>query len=85
MVNDLKLLEKGLEMHLKGGILRVFGTLAITTADNLGSHEIGGFKLGFALDCTDIVVHKSDYGHEFTALSDQNCEHVFVLKGFVLN
>ena len=48
VVNDLKLLEKGVEMHLKGGILRVFGTLAITTADNLGSHEIGGFKLGFA-------------------------------------
>lgn len=48
ILNELKLLEAGIEFYLKGENKLVFGTLSAFPADNLASHAVGGFKLGFA-------------------------------------
>ncbi len=48
IVDELKKLEQGVEIVIKGESRTIFGTLAILTADNLASHAVGGFKLGFS-------------------------------------
>ncbi len=48
IVDELKKLEQGVEIVNKGESRTFFGTLAILTADNLASHAVGGFKLGFS-------------------------------------
>ena len=48
VVDDLKLLERGVEMTIAGNRTTVRGTLTAVVADNLASHQIGGFKAGFA-------------------------------------
>lgn len=48
IIEELKLLEDGVDMNIKGRVVKIFGTLALLTADNLASHEVGGFKKGFA-------------------------------------
>ena len=48
IIEDIKKLEEELEMDLQGKFVKVFGTLTVVVADNLASHEIGGFKTGFA-------------------------------------
>ncbi len=49
LVDDKKKkLEKGVLMSLKGEPTVVRGTLAAIIADNLASHQIGGFKIGFS-------------------------------------
>nr|CAH0100559.1 unnamed protein product [Daphnia galeata] len=48
IVDDLKKLEEGVPVTIKGKRVLVRGTLSAVIADNLGSHQIGGFKIGFA-------------------------------------
>jgi hypothetical protein len=48
IVDDLKKLEEGVLMTIRGKQVTVRGTLAAVIADNLGSHQIGGFKIGFS-------------------------------------
>lgn len=48
IVDDLKKLEAGVIMTIKGKQVTVRGTLSAVIADNLGSHQIGGFKIGFS-------------------------------------
>jgi hypothetical protein len=48
IVDELKSLEQGVEIILHGKLEVLYGTLALFTADNLASHEVGGFKKGFA-------------------------------------
>ena len=45
---ELKQLENGVEIILHGQLKNIHGTLALLTADNLASHEVGGFKKGFS-------------------------------------
>ncbi len=86
IVEDLKLLEKGVEMELPTGTETIFGTLVITTADNLGAHQIGGFKAGFATGfrkcrhclATDLEIQTLFSDGEFVARTkeehDRQCE-----------
>ena len=48
LVNDFKKLEKGIEMSIGGKPSVIRGTLSAVIADNLVSHQIGGFKVGFS-------------------------------------
>ncbi len=48
IVEEIKLLEEGVDMMIHGTTTKIFGTLAILTADNLASHAVGGFKAGFS-------------------------------------
>lgn len=48
LVDDLKKLEQGVSMITAGENRIVRGTLSAVIADNLASHQIGGFKIGFA-------------------------------------
>ena len=48
IVEEIKLLEDGVDMMIHGTMIKVYGTLAVLTADNLASHAVGGFKAGFA-------------------------------------
>ena len=48
LVNDLKKLEKGIEMSIGGKPSVIRGTLSAVIADNLASHQIGGFKVRFS-------------------------------------
>lgn len=47
LVDDIKKLELGVNMSVGGKSTIVRGTLAAIVADNLASHQIGGFKVGF--------------------------------------
>ena len=48
IVDDLKSLEEGVKMTVAGREVTIRGTLTAVVADNLASHQIGGFKAGFA-------------------------------------
>ena len=48
IVEELKQLEAGQLFNIHGKLVKVFGTLTAVVADNLASHEVGGFKTGFA-------------------------------------
>lgn len=48
LVDDLTKLEEGVLMHISGIDRIVRGTLSAVIADNLGSHQIGCFKIGFS-------------------------------------
>jgi hypothetical protein len=48
LVDDLTKLEEGVLMHISGIDRIVQGTLSAVIADNLGSHQIGCFKIGFS-------------------------------------
>lgn len=48
IIGEIKQLEQGIDIQIKGSVKKVFGTLAILTADNLASHAVGGFKIGFS-------------------------------------
>ena len=48
LINDLKKLEEGVLMNILGIDRTVRGTLSAVIADNLGSHQIGCFKVGFS-------------------------------------
>lgn len=48
IVNDLLKLENGVILNIGGSYKLIHGTLTVVCADNLASHQIGGFKCGFA-------------------------------------
>lgn len=48
IANDLKLLEDGVDMVIKGRTVKIYGTFAALTADNLASYAIGGFMQCFS-------------------------------------
>ena len=49
LIADISLLEnEGIEVNVDGRNLRLFGSLATLSADNLASHEIGGFRTCFS-------------------------------------
>ena len=48
IVEDLKILELGVNIELNKIILPVYGTLVAIIADNLASNQLGGFKCGFS-------------------------------------
>lgn len=45
---DMKKLECGYDMMLRGKNVKVFGSLVAVSADNLASHQIGGFNANFS-------------------------------------
>lgn len=47
VVDDIKLLEQGFPFVINGRTEFIRGTITAVCADNLASHEIGGFKKGF--------------------------------------
>jgi len=47
IVDDLKKLELGVEFIINQKKETFFGTLTAVVADNLASHQVGGFKCGF--------------------------------------
>lgn len=47
-VDEIKKLERGVLLKIGNQSKMVFGTVTIFTADNLASHVVGGFKIGFA-------------------------------------
>ena len=49
IVDELKQLEDGVDFIIGGVSRKIYGTLAIFTADNLGAYLAAGFKLGFAI------------------------------------
>jgi hypothetical protein len=48
IVDELKKLEDGVKMNIQGKPEVVRGTLTAIIADNLASHQVGGFRLGFS-------------------------------------
>lgn len=48
IVEDLKKLESGVDIEVNQTKLPVYGTLVAIIADNLASHQLGGFKCGFS-------------------------------------
>ena len=48
IIDDIKKLELGFEMLINGESKVTYGTVTAIVADNLASHQIGGFKSGFA-------------------------------------
>ena len=48
IVNDLKLLEVGIQFKVEDEYEINYGTLTALVDDNLASHQVGGFKSGFA-------------------------------------
>jgi hypothetical protein len=48
IIEELKRLEEGVEIQVKGTKTTIFGTLIAVVAENLASHQIGGFKSGFS-------------------------------------
>ncbi len=48
IIDELKQLEDGVKIIIKKEARIIFGTVTILTADNLASHAIGGFKMGFS-------------------------------------
>lgn len=48
VLEDVKKLEGGCQFNIKGVTQIMFGTIAAFPADNLASHMVGGFKLGFS-------------------------------------
>lgn len=48
IIDEIKLLEDGVDMVIHEETIKVYGTLAVLTADNLASHAVGGFKAGFS-------------------------------------
>jgi hypothetical protein len=75
IVDELKKLEQGIVIVIKRVPHTIFGTLAILTADNLASHAVGGFKIGFSKGfrkcryClgTDFEIQNYFTDHEFIA------------------
>lgn len=73
IVDDLKLLEDGVELMIKGQPLKIFGTLTAFVADNAASHLFGGFLLGFSSGfrkcrscmATDIDIQTKTFDCEF--------------------
>ena len=47
-MNDLKLLEVGIQFKVEDEYEINYGTLTALVDDNLASHQVGGFKSGFA-------------------------------------
>lgn len=45
VIDEIKQLEQGIDINIRGNLQKVFGTLTILTADNLASHSVGGFKI----------------------------------------
>ena len=48
IIDDIRKLEAGVDLIINGVRITVYGTLTAIVADNLASHEIGGFKKGFS-------------------------------------
>lgn len=48
IIDELKKLEEGVEFVIHNKPTKLYGTVSILTADNLASHAVGGFKMGFA-------------------------------------
>ena len=48
IVEDFKMLEEGVDLLIDGKVKKIFGTVTAVVADNLASHQIGGFKAGFS-------------------------------------
>ena len=48
VVDEIKQLERGVLLKIGNQSKMVFGSVTIFTADNLASHQVGGFKIGFA-------------------------------------
>ena len=76
IIEIIKKLEEGVEMDLQGKFVKVFGTLAVVVADNLASHEIGGFKTGFARGfrkCRFCLATAEDINSKY-------CQESFILR-----
>ena len=76
IIEIIKKLEEGVEMDLQGKFVKVFGTLAVVVADNLGSHQIGGFKTGFARGfrkCRFCLATAEDINSKY-------CQESFILR-----
>jgi hypothetical protein len=48
IIDEIRLLEFGRELRIKGQTRTVYGTLGAIVADNLASHQIGGLMCAFA-------------------------------------
>ena len=82
IVEDFKKLEQGVELTISGEQRKVYGTLAAVSADNLASHQIGGFKIGFGFGfrkcrfcmatADDIQSKFFDYQHIPRSINDHN-------------
>ena len=68
---DLLVLERdGLRVTLPDGYSRVFqGSVAAISADNLGSHEVGGFRRCFSISADSVCVHMLIYLQKCMSLS----------------
>ena len=45
LIADIELLERnGLSIDIEGQIKKTFGIIATVSADNLGAHDLGGFR-----------------------------------------
>lgn len=69
IVEELKRLEVGVEMLVKGLKRTIFGTLSAVVADNLASHQLGGFKSGFSKGfrkCRTCLAVDSEIQNNFT-------------------
>jgi hypothetical protein len=47
LVNDLMALDNGLQMTVNGKSMCVYGSVAMWSGDNLGTHQIYGFSSNF--------------------------------------
>ena len=82
IVEDFKKFEQGVELTISGEQRKVYGTLAAVSADNLASHQIGGFKIGFGFGfrkcrfcmatADDIQSKFFDYQHIPRSKNDHN-------------
>jgi hypothetical protein len=78
IITDLKLLEQGVDFLIEGRTEKIFGTLTAVIADNLASHQVGGFKCGFSSGyrrCRTCMSLDKDIQTKFS-----DCEHVMRTK-----
>lgn len=87
IIDDLKQLENGVELSINGQPTIIRGTLTAVIADNLASHQIGGFKCGFSKGfrkcrfcmATDEQIQNNFYDSDFVARSKD--DHDFQCLG----
>jgi hypothetical protein len=74
IIDDLKLLEDGVTFLINDKPEIMFGTLTANVADNLASHQVGGFKCGFATGfrkCRTCLAVDDDIQNKFS-----DCDHI---------